>query len=93
MEWQLVVYCLVQCLAEDTWSIMGLAFEIVTYVYPYKGHLENKATAKRIGAWWYLFHKLAIWEKQMIRLGGWNFGYHKIYRFNPEILLQVEKPK
>ena len=32
-----------------------------------------------------------IWEEQLICLRGWNFSYHKSYRFKPKLILQVEK--
>ena len=32
-----------------------------------------------------------IWEKQLIRLGGWNFSYQKTNHFKPQLKLQAEK--
>ena len=34
-----------------------------------------------------------IWEQQLIHLRGWNFGYHKTYRFRPKLMLQLEKAR
>ena len=38
-----------------------------------------------------IFISWNIWEKQLIRLAGGNFGCHKTHRFKPKLVLQVEQ--
>ena len=67
------------------WSIIALTFENRNYAKAYKSHLENKTTIKGMYRGLIICIPWNIKEKQLIHLGGWNFGCHKANGFKPKL--------